>query len=51
MACLKTAGTHPELRDVLTKDTTVSKTSLTKHAGILSRGQFVGRSCLTMSER
>ncbi len=55
MACLKTAGTHPELRDVLTKDTTlgptVSKTSLTKRAGILSRGQFVGRSCLTMSER
>ncbi len=44
MACLKTAGTHPELRDVLTKDTmlgpTVSNTSLTKHAGILLRGSL-----------
>ncbi len=41
MVCLKTAGTHPELSDVLTKDTTLdptlSKTSLTKRAGILSR--------------
>ena len=54
MACLKAAGTLPVLSEVLirakTLDPTVSKTSLNKRVGILSRGQLDGRNCLTVSD-
>ena len=54
-ACLKAAGTHPEVREVFKSNKilapTESKTSLRRREGMLSEVQFVGRRCLTTSER
>ena len=54
-ACLKAAGTHPELREVFKSNKILAptelKTSLRRREGMLSEVQFVGRRCLTTSER
>ena len=54
-ACLKAAGMHPEVRDVLIRVKTVvpteSKTSLRRREGTQSEGQLVGRRWETTSLR
>ena len=54
-ACLKAAGTHPELREVFISNKILAptdpKTSLRRREGMLSEVQFVGRRCMTTSER
>lgn len=55
MACLKTAGTDPEARQVFINfrmhGPTTLKTSLRRRGGMLSEGQYEGRRWWTISDR